>query len=449
MIGRLARINIRRLIIFFAIIVVLIPACDGISYPQEGLDKLQRERVEDMLRDIALTVRRNYYDPTFHGVDLEARFRDAQEKIERATSLGQALAAIAVAIDGLHDSHTHFIPPERPLRLDYGYRAAMIGDRCYIKEIRPATDAAAKLHPGDQVMTIDGYLPARETLGTLNYFLTQIYPRAAIHLVVRDPSGAERNVEVKAATRPTKHYYDLAGSGTGDIWDLIREGEAQDHLLRQRHAELRESLMIWKVPAFSMTTDEVDHLWGTARKFDAVILDLRGNPGGYVMTLERMLGNVLDHDVKIADRKGRKELKPQVAKSRGSHAFSGKLIVLIDSESSSAAELFARVVQLEHRGTVLGERSSGFVMESKYYSLSEGLEKKVFFGASVTDADLIMIDGKSLEHLGVMPDEVILPTAADLAAGRDPVLSRAAEFASVKLDPVDAGKMFPFEWQPL
>jgi len=72
-----------------------------------------------------------------------------------------------------------------------------------------------------------------------------------------------------------------------------------------------------------------------------------------------------------------------------------------------------------------------------------GLDFVVFFGASITIWDLIMADGNSLEHRGVTPDEKRLPTAEDLAAERDPVLSYAASAAGVSLDPVAAGKLFP------
>ena len=122
---------------------------------------------------------------------------------------------------------------------------------------------------------------------------------------------------------------------------------------------------------------------------------------------------------------------------------------MVDSGSASCSELLARVVQLEHWGTVIGDRSAAAVMEARYYPQSMGAETKIFFGIQVTSANLIMSDGKSLEKIGVTPDELLLPTADDLASGRDPVLTRAVELSGGKLDAGAAGKMFPFEWLPL
>jgi C-terminal processing protease CtpA/Prc len=58
-----------------------------------------------------------------------------------------------------------------------------------------------------------------------------------------------------------------------------------------------------------------------------------------------------------------------------------------------------------------------------------------------------MADGKSLERVGVTPDEVVLPSAEDLAAQRDPALSRAAALVGVQLTSERAGALFPVEWR--
>jgi carboxyl-terminal processing protease len=175
-------------------------------------------------------------------------------------------------------------------------------------------------------------------------------------------------------------------------------------------------------------------------------MDLRGNPGGAMESLKFMLGGVFEKDVKVGDRVGRKALKPEVAKTWKHGVFTGKLVVLVDSRSASASELFARVVQLEKRGLVMEDRSSGSVMEAKYYICGPGAAIKVSYGAEITESDLIMSDGKSLEHTGVVPDEWVLPTAEALAGGEDPVLSRAVALLGATVAPEDAGKLFPYEW---
>jgi len=75
-----------------------------------------------------------------------------------------------------------------------------------------------------------------------------------------------------------------------------------------------------------------------------------------------------------------------------------------------------RVIQLQKRGLVMGDHTSGSVMEAEHYSYKVGAGTVVFFGASITDSDVIMTDGKSLEHTGVTPGPSDAAISADLAA---------------------------------
>jgi C-terminal processing protease CtpA/Prc len=123
--------------------------------------------------------------------------------------------------------------------------------------------------------------------------------------------------------------------------------------------------------------------------------------------------------------------------------FTGRLTVLVDSRSASAAEMFARIVQIEKRGIVLGDRTSGAVMRSRLFThRAESRTASAVYGTSVTVADVRMSDGASLEKAGVEPDEIVLPTQTDLASGRDPLLARAIELAGGAITPEEAGRLF-------
>jgi carboxyl-terminal processing protease len=407
----------------------------------------ERDRGVAMLEVIKSDIRKNYYDPNFHGVDLDARFKAAAEKIKQSNSVGQIQSIIAQVLVDFDDSHLFFLPPGKAARTEYGWQMQMIGDKCYVSAVQPKSDAEAQgLAPGDEVYSLDGYEPTRDNLWKMKYFYYSLRPKPVVKLVVVKPDGKRRELEVKSKITEGRV---IRGNVPGtDFGEFEREAEENARLNRHRFYDGVPDLYIWKMPEFNLPEAEVDSVMDRARKRKALILDLRGNPGGYVKTLARLIGNVFDHDVKIGEKKGRKEMKPDVAKTRGGDAvFKGQLIVLVDSNSGSSAEIFARVVQLEKRGTVLGDRSAGAVMESIQYPHEVGVDIIAFYGASITIADLTMADGKSLEKVGVAPDELLLPSAADMAAGRDPVLARAAALAGAKLDAETAGKLFPVEWR--
>jgi C-terminal processing protease CtpA/Prc len=268
-----------------------------------------------------------------------------------------------------------------------------------------------------------------------------------MRLNVIKPNGDQLQLDVAAKVEEGKKVVDLRASGQGyDTSDMIREAEKDAHLNRQRHVELGD-VFVWKMPAFDQDVVQVRDMLEKVKKRKVLVLDLRGNGGGYVDTLTALIENVFDHEVKIGDLKRRKEQKEMKAKSRGNEAFAGKIFVLIDSESGSAAELFARVVQLEKRGTVIGDRSAGAVMRSRIYSHTIGVDRFIPYAVSMTDADIIMTDGKSLERVGVTPDELKLPSASELAAKHDSVLAYALSLAGVDITAEKAGALFPIEWK--
>ena len=425
-------------------LVVLLSVSVG---AQTGLTRVNRERMQQMLTSIKNELRKNYYDPTFRGRDIEPHFKAAAEALEQATSPGHALTIIGQALLDLDDSHTFFIPPSAAARVEYGWEMQSIGDACYIVAVRPGSDAEQKgLRRGDQVLALEGRQPSRETLWKIDYELHTLNPRANVRLNLRTPGQDPKAVEVRTKVTPRQRTLDLTGDSSAELDQWILEVERSDYLNRSRQVRVGKTV-IWKLPTFGVEPEEMDRLAGeTLKGTESLVLDLRGNPGGYVKTLERFTAWFFDRPLKIADVKGRKSMKVIAAKKRD-RPFAGKVIVLVDSGSASAAELFARLMQIESRGTVIGDRSSGSVMQSYGYVGSMGADRFFMFGASITNADVIMTDGRSLEKAGVVPDELILPTAEDLAAGRDPVLARAAAILGIELDPKTAGAMFPVEWR--
>jgi C-terminal processing protease CtpA/Prc len=443
---RFSAITVSRLVLLAAGVAVASTSIPAQNSPQK-LDPNTAKRVEDMLRKGYLEVQKNYFDKNYKGVNWDASYAQYDAKMKQITSLAQGLSLVAGLMMTLDDSHTFFMPPPRPVRVEYGFRLLMIGDRAFVIHVRPDTDAAKKIHAGDEVVAYNRFVVNRDSLWKMKYYYGQLSPLQISDLVLKSPDGQQRDEKIETKVQELSGNLNYL---TNEGWKIVREQENIQHQLRERHVEI-DDVMIWRMPVFNIDDYQVDHLFGIARKHKALILDLRENPGGAVSSLERMVANVFDHDVTIANRVGRStDLKPTVAKSRGKDAYTGKIVVLIDSGSASAAELFARVMQLENRGTVVGDRSAGAVMESKRYGESEsGNTAGIYYGFSVTEANLIMKDGKSLEHTGVVPDEIVLPTGRDLADGKDLALVRAAQLVGLTLDPVQAGRLFPFEWLPM
>ena len=108
------------------------------------ISNTDRDRARGMLDVIKGDIKKNYYDPSFHGIDIDVRFKAANEKLKTVESLSQAFGVIAQVLSEFNDSHLFFYPPPRPARADYGWQMQIIGDDGYVTAVKPGSDAEAK-----------------------------------------------------------------------------------------------------------------------------------------------------------------------------------------------------------------------------------------------------------------------------------------------------------------
>jgi C-terminal processing protease CtpA/Prc len=412
----------------------------------QGDIKFERERQAHILEVIRDDVKKNYFDPKLKGIDVEAKYSAAKERINAATNVGQMSAIIAAFLLDFDDSHLFFLPPGRTDKVAYGFSFYMIGDRCFVSKVIPDSEAAKLgITAGDELLSIEGYQPTRENLWKMQYAYYTLRPRTGLKVEIRRPDTTTAELNIPAKITHGKRVVDLTGDSDAgfDMGEYERNAEeSYKRETRQYIVDKLPGVFIWKMPEWALDPSTVDTVFDRARKYPAIILDLRGNPGGRVDMLLRTLGNLFADDVKIADQKKRKDTKPMIAKGRGTEAYKGKIAVLIDSRSASASEVFSRAMQLEKRGTVFGDKSAGAVMESMLFQHEVGMDSIIAFATSITVADLIMKDGRSIEKVGVTPDELIVPTGADMFAKRDPALAAALNSLGLKVSPEDAGRFF-------
>ncbi len=92
---------------------------------------------------------------------------------------------------------------------------------------------------------------------------------------------------------------------------------------------------------------------------DQIIIDLRGNPGGYLGAVIKMVSEFLDKGELVVYTEGRTQPKRSFNTEKKGSYFGKKVVVLVDEYSASASEIFAGAIQDNDRGTIIGRRTFG------------------------------------------------------------------------------------------
>jgi carboxyl-terminal processing protease len=159
----------------------------------------------------------------------------------------------------------------------------------------------------------------------------------------------------------------------------------------------------------------------------ALILDLRGNPGGFGGMAIPVASRLLSKETSLGTIQFRDFANTLLASpSLGAKPFTGKLVILTDEGSASTSEIFAAGLQEAGRATVVGESTVGAALGSTIESLPGGAVIQIPVAGFKTPK------GVAIEGRGVQPDRRVLETRAALLAGQDPVLEEALRVARGK-----------------
>ncbi len=153
---------------------------------------------------------------------------------------------------------------------------------------------------------------------------------------------------------------------------------------------------------------------------EGVVLDLRGNGGGYLEAGIDVASVWLEDKIVVSERRGGQILDERKS---AKNAVLGTMptVVLLNAGSASASEIVAGALHDHGNATLVGEKTYGKGSVQELIPLSSGAELKV------TIAKWYTPKGKNITKQGIAPDEKVELTKEDIEADRDPQRDRALE----------------------
>lgn len=180
--------------------------------------------------------------------------------------------------------------------------------------------------------------------------------------LLRGPKGSKVKVVVYRLANNQRIVYDITRNTipihSVDVHMMLNEATGYIKISRfaaNTHDEFKEAMNQLKL-------EGLQHL----------VLDLRGNPGGYLTAATEICDELLDDNKLIVYTQGNKQPKQEYTASKKGLFEKGKLIVLIDEGSASASEIVSGAIQDWDRGIIIGRRSFGKGLVQEPFELKDG-----------------------------------------------------------------------------
>ena len=185
---------------------------------------------------------------------------------------------------------------------------------------------------------------------------------------------------------------------------------------------------IFVISLYSFTSTSPDLFRNALRDFvtsgdHKLILDLRGNPGGYLDAAWDMASYFLPAGKTVVTEDFGKNAAPNIYRSKGYNVFNGnlKMLVLVDGGSASAAEILAGALSEQGVAKLVGVKTFGKGSVQELVPITSDTSLKV------TIARWLTPNGHNLSHDGLDPDYNVPITDQDVTAKKDPQMLKAVE----------------------
>jgi hypothetical protein len=245
-------------------------------------------------------------------------------------------------------------------------------------------------------------------------------PTAFADAVTADLRASSNDRHMYLNYSPTEFAAVSSGHGANGVADNKALDALRDRASLKANHGLEEMTILpgnvryLRIRQFLWVQDKSGEAYNAAMKFlsggDAVIIDLRGNGGGWHEAVRYLLSHFMDPDTLDMTffQAGQTPIQSRTLDYLPAGRLKGKpLFVLIDGQVGSAAEAFAYDVQQFHLGTLVGAKTVGAANNNEFIPVSPGFMVSISSGRPVQP-----ISGGNWEGVGVSPDIAVDPTQA-------------------------------------
>lgn len=378
-----------------------LPTAEPTAEPTPAL--ISFEERQQIFDEVWRTIKEHYLYPDFHGVDWDALHDEYAVQLEQDQTRDVFYALIIEMVAQLNDQHSRFLPPaaaqtenatisNNEVTVGIGVLTKPRPDGAFIQIVYPNSPAArGGLAPRDRIIGVDGR-PYRTDDGNLlgeagsAVRLTVVRPGEKLRDVVLTRQEVQNHIvpsyrrfpgDIGYVSIPTLWVKDMDEQVNGALTDLVAEGP-----------------------------------------MNGLILDVRANGGGWGSVLAGLLSHFVRGQAGMFfDRHKSRPL--EITAPAGPDLRRTNLVVLVDNQTASYAELLAAVLRQEKGAQIVGTRTAGNTETTYAYTLSDGSR------LWLAQEGFRLQDGTNIEGVGVEPDSTVDVDWTHYSEDDDPQLLEA------------------------